>query len=161
MLRRALLLVMLMASPALGQDVQIAFGQSLRLDSSPIEVTADLLQVDQTSGASEFSGNVVAVQGDMRISSDSLRLEYAPGAREGTQRISRMMASGSVVMTTPTEAIESREAVYSPDAQTMEMIGDVVLVQGANMLSGERFIADLRTGSGRMIGRVRTVIRLE
>ena len=156
-----ILLLVLLALPALAQDVQIRFGQSLRLDGSPLEVTADSLTVDQTTGASEFSGNVLAVQGEMRISSASLRLEYAPATETGSQRISRIVASGGVLMATAAEAIESREAVYSLIEQTLEMTGEVMLVQGANMLSGERFVADLRTGSGRMIGRVRTIIRME
>ncbi|MCB1346092.1 MAG: lipopolysaccharide transport periplasmic protein LptA, partial [Rhodobacteraceae bacterium] len=81
-----------LAAPALAQDgVPISFGQSLRLDGSALEVTADTLQVDQTTGASEFSGNVLAVQGDMRIAAGALRLEYAPGNSEGSQRISRLI----------------------------------------------------------------------
>ncbi|PTX02869.1 LptA/OstA family protein [Pararhodobacter aggregans] len=159
---RLLAVLMLAALPASAQEgVQISFGQSLRLEGSALEVTADLLTVDQTTGASEFSGNVLAVQGDMRISAGALRLEYAAGAREGQQRISRLVASGGVTMSTPSEALESREAVYSLDAQSLEMTGAVMLVQGENLLSGERFVADLRAGTGRMVGRVRTIIRME
>ena len=66
---RLLAVLMLAALPASAQEgVQISFGQSLRLDGSALEVTADQLSVDQTSGATEFSGNVLAVQGEMRIS---------------------------------------------------------------------------------------------
>ncbi|MFN4099912.1 MAG: LptA/OstA family protein [Pararhodobacter sp.] len=150
------------ATPAAAQQgVSISFGQSLRLDGSAIEVTADQLEVDQTTGATEFSGNVLAVQDDMRISAQSIRLEYSAGAREGTQRISRLVASGGVTMVTPEEALEAQEAIYSLESQTLEMVGEVMLVQGSNMLSGERFIADLQAGTGRMIGRVRTIIRME
>ncbi|MCB1394882.1 MAG: LptA/OstA family protein [Rhodobacteraceae bacterium] len=148
-------------SPAVAQDVQISFGQSLRLDGSALEVTADSLEVDQTTGASVFSGNVLAVQGDLRIQAQLLRLEYEPGARAGTQRIGTLLASGGVTMVTPQEAIEAREAVYSMGDQRLEMTGNVMLVQGQNLLSGERFVADLRAGSGRMIGRVRTIIRMD
>ena len=152
----------LLAGPAASQQgVSISFGQSLRLDGSAIEVTADHLQVDQTSGATEFSGNVLAVQDEMRISAQSIRIEYAVGARAGTQRIGRLVASGGVTMVTPEEALEAREAIYSLEAQTLEMSGEVMLVQGNNMLSGDRFVADLEAGTGRMIGRVRTIIRMD
>lgn len=157
----SLILTALLVLPALAQDTQIRFGQSLRLQGSSIEVTADSLTVDQTTGATEFSGNVLVVQGELRISATALRLEYAPGAQQGTQRISRIVASGGVTMVTPDEAIEGQNVVYSLDAQTLELSGNVLLVQGANMLSGEHFTADLRTGAGRMSGRVRTIIRLE
>ena len=160
---RLFALLLMLASPALAQQgVQINFGQSLRLDGSALEVTADQLNVDQATGATEFSGNVLAVQGEMRISAQSLRLEYAgSGSGTGSQRIGRLIASGGVTMTTPDEALEAREAIYSLQAQSLEMTGAVMLVQGQNMLSGERFVADLRSGSGQMFGRVRTIIRME
>lgn len=156
-----ILLLAFLAAPALAQDVQIRFGQSLRLDGSALEVTADSLTVDQATGASEFSGNVLAVQGGMRISAESLRLEYERVGQSGSQRIGRVIASGGVLMATPDEAIEARGAVYSLTDQTLEMTGGVMLVQGANTLSGERFFADLRAGTGSMQGRVRTVIQLD
>lgn len=158
----ALLALVAPMAPALAQqDVQVTFGQSLQIDGSALEITADSLSVDQTSGASDFTGNVLAVQGDIRIAASALRIEYAAGARAGSQRVSRLVASGGVTFVTPTEALESRDAVYSLDAQTLEMSGEVMLVQGQNLLSGERFVADLRAGTGRMIGRVRTIIRME
>jgi Uncharacterized protein conserved in bacteria len=161
---RLLAVLLLAALPASAQEgVQISFGQSLRLDGTPLEVTADQLSVDQATGATEFTGNVLAVQGEMRISATALRLEYAGGGGggQGSQRISRLVASGGVTMATPTEALESRSAIYSLDSQILEMSGEVMLVQGANLLSGERFVADLRAGTGRMVGRVRTIIRME
>ena len=164
MLRLVLSLILValcVGAPASAQDVQFNFGSSLRLDGSALEVTADQLEVDQTSGASVFSGNVLAVQGGMRISAQSLRLEYETGARSGTRRIGNLTALGDVTMVTETEAIEAQRAVYRMASQELEMSGDVVLVQGPNLLSGERFIADLRAGSGRMIGRVRTIIRMD
>ncbi|GAB4269368.1 MAG: LptA/OstA family protein [Pararhodobacter sp.] len=155
-------LALVMAAPvAAQQDVQISFGRSLRIEGSALEITSDSLEVDQTTGASIFSGNVLAVQGEMRINAQMLRLEYEAGARADTRRIGRLLASGGVTMVTQSEAIEAREAVYSLTAQTLELTGDVVFVQGPNLLSGERFVVDLRAGTGRMIGRVRTIIRLD
>ena len=162
LLLRLITALALAASPALAQQgVQISFGQSLHLDGTALEVTADSLSVDQTTGETEFTGNVMADQGDLHISAQALRLVYAQGAQPGSQRIARLVASGGVTMATPTEALEARDAVYDMDAQTLEMTGSVMLVQGSNMLSGERFIADLNAGSGRMMGRVRTIIRME
>jgi len=143
------------------QDTAIRFGRSLQLSGSELEVTADELEVDQTTGATVFTGNVLAIQGELRLTSGSLRLEYRPGATEGSQRIDRLIASGGVTLVTPEEAIEAREAVYALARGTLEMTGDVLLVQGANVLSGQRFTADLNAGTGRMSGRVRTVIRLD
>jgi lipopolysaccharide export system protein LptA len=142
------------------QDAAIRFGQSLQLSGQSLEVTADMLQVDQASGASEFSGEVLAVQGDLRLTAGAVRIEYAaqPG---GGQRVERLIASGGVTLATPDEAVEAREAVYNLARGTLEMTGEVMLVQGPNILSGQRFVADLNAGTGQMTGRVRTVIRMD
>lgn len=151
----------LTAFGAAAQDTGIRLGQSLQLTGTQLELTADQMEVDQTTGSTVFTGNVEAVQGDLRLTAGVLRLSYVPGANPGSQRIDELRASGGVTLVTPSEAIEAREAVYALDRGTLEMIGDVLLVQGQNVLSGERFTADLNTGSGRMSGRVRTVIRLD
>lgn len=148
-------------SPVAAQGRAVAFGQSLRLQGSELEVVSDTLEVDQATGTTVFSGNVLVEQGEMRIEAQTLRLEYEAGATEGSRRISRLVATGGVLMATPSEAIEAREAIYSLTSQTLEMVGDVVLVQGPNTLTGQRFVADLRAGTGRVIGRVRTTIRVD
>lgn len=149
------------AGTALAQDMQLRLGQSLNLAERQLEITSDLLEVDQSTGLSTFSGNVVASHGDMRLSAQNLRIEYSSTGEGSRQRIDRLVADGGVTMVTEAEAIEARMAVYSLTGQTLEMTGDVVLVQGVNVLAGERFFADLRAGTGRISGRVRTLIDLE
>jgi lipopolysaccharide export system protein LptA len=146
--------------PAAAQDAAIRLGGSLQLSGQQLEVTADQLEVDQQSGASVFTGEVLAVQGDLRLTAGTVRIEYSqqPG---GGQRVERLVASGGVTLVTPEEALEAREAIYVIPRGTLEMTGDVLFVQGQNILSGQRFTADLNAGTGQMSGRVRTVIRME
>jgi lipopolysaccharide export system protein LptA len=162
----ALLLALALAvSPlaAAAQDTAIRLGQSLQLTGQPLEVTADSLAVDQASGASVFSGNVLAIQGDLRMTAGTIRIEYTPATAGGggSQRVDRLIASGGVTLVTPTEALEAAEAIYTLPQGDLEMTGDVLLVQGQNVLSGQRFVANLSAGTGQMSGRVRTVIQME
>lgn len=150
-----------LAGTALAQGAQIRLGQSLNLSERELEVTAEMLEVDQTSGASMFSGNVLVLQGEMRIAAERLRIEYSPATEGERQRIDRLVAEGGVTMVTPAEAVEGQSAVYSLSDQTLEMQGDVVLVQGANVLSGQRLRVDLRNGTGHISGQVRTIIQLD
>lgn len=164
MLRSFLSIILAMlvsASAASAQDMQLRLGQSLDLAQRQLEITSDALEVDQATGSSTFSGNVVASHGDMRLTAQSLRIEYSAAGEGSRQRIDRLVADGGVTMVTEAEAVEARAAVYSLADQTLEMTGDVVLVQGVNVLAGERFFADLRAGTGRMTGRVRTLIDME
>lgn len=155
------LAMLLSTGAAFAQDMQLRLGESLNLSQRQLEITSETLEVDQETGVSTFSGDVVVSQGDMRLTAQSLRIEYGSTGEDSRQRIDRLVADGGVTMVTEAEAVEARSAIYSLTDQTLEMIGDVVLVQGANILAGERFFADLRTGTGRMSGRVRTLIDME
>ena len=67
----------------------IAFGGLSHDSTLPVEITADQLQVDQTDGSALFKGNVVAGQGDMRLSANEMKVEYSSGDAESTGRIQR------------------------------------------------------------------------
>ena len=57
------------------------------------------------------------------------------------------------------EAAEAQKAVYAVDRGSIVMSGSVLLTQGQNALSGERFVVDLGSGTGRMEGRVKTIFQ--
>jgi lipopolysaccharide export system protein LptA len=119
----------------------------------PVEVSADSLAVDQAAGTAVFTGNVVAVQGDLRLTAAEVRVTYTAGG----DGIERLDATGGVTLVSPTEAAEAAEAVYTPASGNVVMTGNVLLTQGRNAISGQRLVIDLRGGTGVMEGRVTTV----
>lgn len=160
-LRTGLMACVVAVVPVLAQaqGAQVAFG-GLRQDSSlPIEVTADQLNISQSDGTAMFTGNVVIGQGEMRLSADKVQVEYAAQNGDPTGRISRMHATGNVVLVNGAEAAEAQEAVYTIGTSSIVMTGNVLLTQGQNALSGERLVVDLNTGTGQMEGRVKTIFQ--
>ncbi len=158
-LTRLLMLVVALSamSPAAAgaQGASVAFG-GIKADTTlPVEVTADQLEVNQTDATAIFTGNVIVIQGDLRIAAAAIRVEYA---KDDRARIDRIHATGGVTLTSPTEAAEGREAIYSVASGEVVMTGDVLLTQGGSTIAGQKLIFDLGTGTGRMDGRVRTVI---
>ena len=152
----ALLCLGLLPGPVLAQ--QIALG-GIRADAkAPVEVTADSLAVNQTDGTATFTGNVLVVQGGMRLKAAVVSVEYDPKDRS---KINRMHATGGVTLVSPTEAAEAKEAVYDVAASNVVMTGDVLLTQGQNVMSGQKLTVDLKTGTGQMDGRVRTILQPE
>ncbi len=148
--------LMVMASFAFAQSAAIDLGMKDFDKSQSVEVTANTLSVNQADGTAIFEGNVLVVQGEVRMSAGSVRVEY--GQAEGSASgISRLVASGGVTFVTATDAVEAQEAVFSVDAGTVLLSGDVLLTQGPNAISGDTLTVDLQTGSGTMEGRVRTV----
>ena len=149
-------LTSLVAGAAVAQSANIALGTSAFDRTQQVEVSADELSIDQSSGEAVFAGNVLVVQGEVRMSAGRVAVIYAQndGATNG---ISSLQATGGVTFVTANDAVEAREATYSVEQGTVQLSGDVILTQGQNAISGERLVVDLNSGQGRMEGRVRTI----
>jgi lipopolysaccharide export system protein LptA len=151
----ALVVGVWVADPVAAQGAKVAFGGIKADPTLPVEVTADQLAVDQEDGEATFTGNVLIIQGEMRMTAATVRVEYAPG--DGS-RIARMLASGGVTLVSGAEAAEARDAEYTIESGVVVMRGDVLLTQGSNAISGQSLTVDLTTGTGVMEGRVKTVL---
>ena len=152
-----LFLGLFLSGPIHAQGTTLAFGGLQHDASLPVEVAADSLQVDQNDGTAVFTGNVLVSQGEMRLASETLRVEYASDGENG--EIARMLAGGGVTFTNGLEAAEAADAVYTLSSSNVVMTGDVILTQGQNAIAGDRLTIDLETGIGNMEGRVRTVFQ--
>lgn len=148
-----------LSAAAFAQNANIDFGAAALDQSQPLEITADQLTVDQTAGSAVFEGNVVAGQGEMRLSAGRVQVEYATENGTPTGEIERLLASGGVTLVNGAEQAEARDAVYAVGSSEIIMSGDVILTQGQNALSGEKLIVDLTSGQARMVGRVRTIFQ--
>ena len=147
--------VAVLAPAAYGQGATVAFGGIKSDTSQPVEVTADQLAVNQTDGTATFTGNVVVIQGDLRLGATTVRVEYATDDRT---RVERIVASGGVTLVSAAEAAEAKDAVYTVANGQVVMTGDVLLTQNGGTIAGQKLSVDLKTGTGQMDGRVRTII---
>lgn len=154
MYRPLALIFALIAAPLSAQTV--AFGGMKADTKAPVEVSADALSVNQSTGIASFSGNVVIGQGEMRLSAGSVQVEYAPG---GNQRIRRLRAQGGVTLVSGPDAAEARDAVYDVESGNVTLTGDVLLSQGGNVMSGQKMLVNLASGTASVEGRVRTILQ--
>lgn len=132
---------------------QVAFGSFKGDPTLPVEVTADQLQVDQTDGTAIFTGNVIVIQGEMRLTAPRVKVDYA----QDRKAIARLDASGGVTLVNGGEAAESETAIYTIETGEVVMTGNVLVTQGTSALSGNQLTVDLTSGTGVMQGRVQTV----
>jgi lipopolysaccharide export system protein LptA len=133
----------------------------------PIEINADRLDVMQDKQIAIFSGNVDALQGDIRLNADSLRVHYrkqpAKGAAQADdgsfgRSISQIDAIGKVLVTSPEEKARGDRGIYLVDQRVIILEGNVELARAGNVLKGQR--ATMNIDSGRAVmdqGRVRGV----
>jgi lipopolysaccharide export system protein LptA len=156
--RRQAVRVLALAAMAVASAWSPAWPQGFQHDSTlPIEITADRLDVVQDEQLATFTGNVDAVQGNLVLTSDQLRVYYrssdgAPGVAAGSIR--RIEASGNVFITSPEETAEGEFGVYDVDGGLLTLEGAVVLTRDQNVVRGERLEIDLASGRSQMFAAV-------
>jgi lipopolysaccharide export system protein LptA len=157
-MRRLLaLLLALPAATAVAQETGVGFGGGDFDRSAPVEVAADTLEVDQSTGRAVLTGEVVIAQGELRLSADRVTVDYAADGTD--RRIERLNAEGDVLIVAGEDAAEGQTAIYTLGSAEILMTGDVLVTQGGNTLAGDRLAIDLDTGAGTVSGRVRTTLQ--
>ncbi len=149
-------LFLLLAPATAMAQVAIGFGGVSYDDSQPVEVTADSLTVDQGTGEAVFTGNVIVVQGDLRMAAGAVRIIYA--TEGGNQDVREVVASGGVLVTRGSDAAEGASARFDVASSQLTLSGNVLVTQGATAIAGDSMVVDMSTGNGQVTGRVRTVL---
>ncbi len=136
-----------------------AHAQSLGPGSDgPMDITADELEVQNKACVSVWKGKAEALQGQARLRADVIRafMQPRPGAATGTGAcgdLIRIEAEGSVYyVTSKDQRVRGDAGVYEAGSETVTLTGDVVAVQGQNVLRGTRMVFNTKSGEGRMLG---------
>ncbi|WP_407493968.1 LptA/OstA family protein [Pseudooceanicola sp. MF1-13] len=140
--------------PVAGFSQQTAFGSATVDPDTPVEVESDELRVNQDDGTAEFIGNVVIVQGPMRLAAPRVLVIYD----EEGEEVREMEATGGVTMVSGEDAAEAQSAFYNIENGKVRLTGDVLLVQGESTLASQDMTIDLTTGSAQASGRVKTLL---
>jgi lipopolysaccharide export system protein LptA len=131
------LLALCIATGAGAEGTSVAFG-GLKADTTlPVEMNADSLSV---------------TQGAMKLSAAEIRVEYTADKKG----IDKLYATGRVLLVNTSDAAEADQAVYTIATGEVVMTGNVILTQGQAAMSSQKLIIDLKSGTGRMDGRVTT-----
>ncbi len=114
--------------------------------SDQVQISADHLVVDNNAQSAVFSGNVTAVQGAARITSERLTVFYetsetSPGEQPGVIR--RIVSEGNVVIHFDGKVAVTGKAIYNKDTGLLELIGEGTKVtSGQNTITGKRIVVD-------------------
>jgi lipopolysaccharide export system protein LptA len=124
----------------------------------PIQFSADRLEVKKEGQVASFIGKVEAVQGDMTLLGDEVRVYYqdnpaGAGQASGlTGSVTRLDSRGNVRITSRGDTAEGDWAVYDIGRQLVTMGGRVVLRQGDSVVRGSRLEINLDSGKARFQG---------
>lgn len=150
----ALLVLTMAAVPAVSQSVP--FGGVQSDTSAAVEVAADNMVVNQSTGQAELTGSVLIAQGEMRLSADHVLVTYDA---QDTSRISTLDATGNVTLVQGSDAAEAEQGVYEVATGLVTLTGNVLVTQGENVMSGEKIVVNLADGTAQASGRVRTTLQ--
>jgi lipopolysaccharide export system protein LptA len=123
--------------------------------SGPVEVTANEMEIGEDGKQATFRGAVDAIRTDGRIKSDVMVVDYADTKQpDGTMKseISKLNATGHVIITTKTQVITGDSAKLNIKTNSLEVYGNVKVVQGKTVLRGPKLTADLNTNKTLMSG---------
>ena len=113
----------------------------------PIEIEAQSVVVDETTGFSEFSGNAVVRQGSLLLSAELIQVQI------DNEEVVSMIAKGSLEK--PAKYIQSQEnqarfieatatlITYDVDEGMIFLVGNAHLVQGFDSFSGDTLNYDI------------------
>lgn len=135
----------------LDQGVVVLLGEALRFENGEDVITArDSLEYWEQRNLAVARGDAVALRGGRRIRADILTA-YFEADDAGATRLTRVDATGNVVITTPQEVARGQEGVYNALEEKATLNGDVRITRGENQLNGQRAVVDLRTGVSRLL----------
>jgi lipopolysaccharide export system protein LptA len=138
----------------------------------PIKINAATLEVRDKEKMATFAGDVHLVQGDTMLRSKTLVVFYdddavakaanaptAATAAQPKQQIRRAEARGGVIVTQKDQTATGDNGVFDMRANTVTLLGNVVISQGPNVVRGDRLSVDMTTGVSRVEGgRVQALI---
>ncbi len=127
----------------------------------PVEISSDNLEVLQRENKAIFRGNVIAVQGKLRLNADKMTVHYkqkdeksavvkpavAGSPTNDMGAITHIEVEGHVLIATPEESAEGDKGDYDVEKKFLHLTGEhVVLTRDQNILRGKAVDYDLTTG---------------
>lgn len=116
----------------------------------PVRIHATTLEVREKEKKATFIGNVHLVQGDTTLKSATLDVYYEEGGETGGQQIRLLEAKGGVLVTQKDQTATGDSGIFDMRANTVTLIGNVVITQCQNVVRGDRLTVDLTTGVSRV-----------
>ena len=114
----------------------------------PIEIEADAAEADDGRGVTIYTGDVIIIQGTMRIDGDVVTIHFDENqditkvVAEGTPAKFRQKPDGDEEF----QNAEAKTLEFYTATDTMVLLGNAVSWQGENRIQAEKIVYDTRLG---------------
>jgi lipopolysaccharide export system protein LptA len=110
---------------------------------APINIAADKFIADENAKTGTWSGNVVIIQGDMRMRANTVRMNVVGS----DNKPDKIFAQGGVVVDSPSSGtVTGDNGVYDVVQRSINLTGHVVLTKQKNSMRGNQMTVNLVTG---------------
>jgi lipopolysaccharide export system protein LptA len=121
------------------QSTATGLGFGKHDSNAPINVSSENFTGDLATKVGTYSGNVLVIQGDMRMRADKVKVNVTQG------KPTRIEATGKVVVNAPNGTATGDNGVYDLGPRTITMTGHVVLTKEKDVMRGTRLVMDMNT----------------
>lgn len=136
---------LLLATAALAA-ASAATAQNRHDSTAPINFGADHIELQDKANRAILTGNVAVKQAEMTLNAARMTVAYTGQVVDGSPQVSRLDASGGVIITRPNQSARGQYAVYDLNKHLVTMLGGVTLLQAGNTVNGSRLTINLDTG---------------
>lgn len=121
------------------QSTATGLGFGKHDSNAPINVSSENFVGDLATKIGTYLGNVLVIQGDMRMRADKVKVNVTQG------KPTRIEADGHVVVNAPNGTATGDNGVYDLGPRTITMTGHVVLTKEKDVMRGTRLVMDMNT----------------
>ena len=150
-LGKIFLFAVLLSNMAFSQNA--GFGSLASDRTEPIEFTSDRLIFNQGENLAELFDEVKIIQGKTVLSADYVKAIYS-----NTNKLEKVFAERNIELKSEQDIARADTAVYSLTENSISLIGNARLIQGANNIMADQILINTKTGLTQLLGSVKTVI---
>ena len=150
-LGKIFLFAVLLSNMAFSQNA--GFGSLATDRTEPIEFNSDRLIFNQGENLAELFDEVKIIQGKTVLSAEYVKAIYSK-----TNKLEKVFAESNIELKSEQDIARADTAVYSLTENSISLIGNARLIQGANNIMADKILINTETGLTQLLGSVKTVI---
>ena len=150
-LGKIFLFAVLLSNMAFSQNA--GFGSLASDRTEPIEFNSDRLIFNQGENLAELFDEVKIIQGKTVLSADYVKAIYSK-----TNKLEKVFAERNIELKSEQDIARADTAIYSLTENSISLIGNARLIQGANNIMADQILINTETGLTQLLGSVKTVI---
>ena len=150
-IRKIFLFAVLISNMAFSQNA--GFGSLASDRTEPIEFNSDRLIFNQGENQAELFDEVKIIQGKTVLSAEYVKAIYSE-----TNKLEKVFAERNIELKSEQDIAKADTAIYSLKENSISLIGNARLIQGANNIMADQILINTETGLTQLLGSVKTVI---